>query len=113
MRYLLTLILLLASSSAIAEKKACMIEAEDYESISKVDELGCKKGDILTLWISSTRRKTMLGIRAGMMSVCDFSLPFQVQHAGSTGTGVQYATCTLSGEKLEVLFDKVSNRLIN
>jgi len=86
---------------------ACALVLEgDYNFKSRMEELGCKKGDPIMFYNHAKKAKweIILPVRMAALSVCDMSQP--ISQIGAVGTGsYQSLMCTFSGEYREVKVD--------
>jgi len=97
-------------SSAYSEEKstahnACAVHIEgDFNVKSKIEEMGCKKGDALLLFneAKSRRWQSLLPVRAAAVVACDMNKPI----TDSQDQGLQYMMCTFSGEFRNLNMDK-------
>ena len=88
-------------------KIACPIHLEkDYNFKSRLDRLGCKKGDPIMFFNHAAKAKweIILPVRMAALAVCDMSQP--ISQIGAVGSGAyQSLMCTFSGEYREVKVD--------
>tara|TARA_X000000368_G_scaffold200252_1_gene158107 strand:- start:202 stop:657 length:456 start_codon:yes stop_codon:yes gene_type:complete len=113
MKMILILIITLFAINSYAEENAyssgvaCAIHLEkDYNFKSRLDGLGCKKGDPIMFYNHASKAKweIILPVRMAALAVCDMSQP--ISQIGAVGSGsYQSLMCTFSGEYREVKVD--------
>ena len=92
------------------QEKVCMFEAPTAGDLeAKLNELGCKKGDIIGVWYVSQLPRTMRRIPATATRICDYSdaSSYETPFAG-TEMGMQWNSCRYIGYVREISLDKES-----
>ena len=95
----------LEESNSIGIACALVLE-KDYNFRSRMEKLGCKKGDPIMFYNHAGKAKweIILPVRMAALSVCDMSQP--ISQIGAVGSGAyQSLMCTFSGEYREVKTD--------
>ena len=86
---------------------ACALELKkDYNFKSRLDRLGCKKGDPIMFYnhASTAKWEIILSVKMAAVAVCDMSQP--ISEIGAVGAGAyQSLMCTFSGDYRDVKVD--------